>query len=239
MLIFGRQPVLEALNAEKEISKIYILFGTHGDVIDRIVQRARHRHIPITQLPRQKFERLAEKGVTQGVVALIEEAATISIEDAIAAPGTEPAFFLALDGIEDPHNLGALIRTAECVGVHAIILPKHGSAPISDTVTKASAGATSHMQFVRATNLVQALRQLKAANVWIAGLDEGGDQLLWQFDGSIPICIIVGNEGKGLRPIVREACDVIVKVPMWGAVTSLNASVAGALLLYEVRRKRS
>lgn len=239
MYIFGRQPVLEALKSDKRIAKIYIQFGTHGEIIGQITRRARELKVPFVELSKQKFQRIGDVQNSQGVAALIEDIQTCELDDVFDnIPVDEKPFLLALDSIEDPHNIGALMRTAECSGVHGIIIPKHRSAPITDVVLKTSAGAASHVRIVRTSNLAITLNELKRNNIWIVGLDEDGATDLFDFDSNIPLCIVIGNEAKGMRPIIRKLCDYTIRIPMWGKISSLNASVAGALMMYEVRRKR-
>jgi 23S rRNA (guanosine2251-2'-O)-methyltransferase len=239
MYIFGRNPVLEALKAEQEITKIFIRFGTHGDTVRDIMRRAKTAHIPVSQLDRQKFDRLGAGQAAQGVAALVEDVATVDLADLLAiSREQDPPFFVALDSITDPHNVGAIIRSAECTGAHGVILPKHDSASITDVVVKASAGAVSHIPVARVGNLHQALEELKRNGIWVAGLAGEGDTDLLQFDGFRPLCLVIGSEGKGLRPVIRSACDILIRIPMWGHIDSLNASVAAALAMYEVRRRR-
>ncbi len=239
MHIIGRKPVLEALRAGKNISKIYLLFGAHGDPLPQIRREARERKVPVIELPKKKFDRYAELGTTQGIVALVEDVRTWELEDLLAAvpPGEKP-FFVALDAIQDPHNAGAIIRTAECAGAHGVILPRHDSAPLTETVVKAAAGATAHIRIARVGNLAQALAALKERDIWIAGMDDEGKSDLFRFDGDIPLCLVIGNEAQGMRPIIKKLCDTILRIPMRGKVSSLNASVAAGLAMYEVVRRR-
>lgn len=239
MLILGRRPVLEALKSDQLVSKIYIQFGSHGDIIGHIKQLARRSKIPIVELSKEKFERLGNLSHAQGVAALIEDISSVDVEDILQSiPKGERAFILALDSIADPHNLGALLRSAECMGVHGVIIPKHTSAPITDAVIKASVGATVHLKIARVSNLAHTLEELKNKNIWIAGLDDKGPTNLFEFDTDIDLCIVVGNEGTGMRKLVKNLCDFIVRIPIEGKISSLNVSVAGALVMYEVRRKR-
>ena len=239
MYIFGRNPVIEALKADKDITKIYIRYGTHGEAMRDIQRLARERRILVTQLDKMKFDRLGGGMASQGVAALVEDVTTLDLGDLLALKREQdPPFFIALDSITDPHNVGAIIRSAECAGAHGIILPKHDSAAITDVVVKSSAGAISHIPIARVGNLHQALEELKKNNIWVAGLAGEGDTDLLQFDGYRPICLVVGSEGKGLRPVIRSACDILIRIPLWGRIDSLNASVAAALALYEIRRRR-
>jgi 23S rRNA (guanosine2251-2'-O)-methyltransferase len=240
MNIHGRKPIIEALKAGKEISKIYFRFGVEGEVLDKIRYLARKAAVPTVTLSKQKFDKLGNKpATTQGVIAFIEDIKPITLEELMQIQREQdPPFFIALDSITDPHNVGAIIRSAECAGAHGIILPTHDSAQITDTVVKTSAGAVSHMPIAKVENLAQALQKLKENNILIAGLDDDGDTDLFAFEAYIPVCIVVGSEGKGIRPSVLDACDIRIRIPMWGQIGSLNASVAAAVMLYEVRRKR-
>lgn len=239
MYIHGRNPIIEAFRSDATIAKIFIRFGTQGHVVEEIKRYAREHGVPVTQLDKQKFDRLGAPKEAQGIVALIEDITPLSLEELLAIRHEQdPPFFLAVDNVTDPRNLGAILRSAECAGVHGVILPQRDSSPITDVVVKTSAGATAHIPIARVGNLHQALLQLKEADIWVAGLDAGGDDDLISFDGYRPICLVVGSEGKGLRPLIRKACDILLRIPMWGQVDSLNASVAAALALYEVRRKR-
>lgn len=239
MYIHGRNPIIEAFRSGTTIAKVFIRFGTQGHVVEEIKRYAREHGVPVTQLDKQKFDRLGAPKEAQGIVALIEDITPLSLEELLAIRHEQdPPFFLAVDNVTDPRNLGAILRSAECAGVHGVILPQRDSSPITDVVVKTSAGATAHIPIARVGNLHQALLQLKDADIWVAGLDAGGDDDLISFDGYRPVCLVVGSEGKGLRPLIRKACDILLRIPMWGQVDSLNASVAAALALYEVRRKR-
>jgi 23S rRNA (guanosine2251-2'-O)-methyltransferase len=239
MYIHGRNPIIEAFRSGTTVAKIFIRFGTQGHVVEEIKRYAREHGVPVTQLDKQKFDRLGAPREAQGIVALIEEITPLTLEELLALRHEQdPPFFLAVDNVTDPRNLGAILRTAECAGVHGVILPQRDSSPITDVVMKTSAGATAHLPIARVGNLHQALLRIKEADIWVAGLDADGNDDLIAFDGYRPICLVVGSEGKGLRPLIRKACDILLRIPMWGQVDSLNASVAAALALYEVRRKR-
>ncbi|MBE0642793.1 MAG: 23S rRNA (guanosine(2251)-2'-O)-methyltransferase RlmB [Bacteroidetes bacterium] len=239
MYIHGRNPIIEAFKSGTTVAKVFIRFGTQGHVVEEIKRYAREHGVPVTQLDKQKFDRLGAPREAQGIVALIEEITPLSLEELLAIRHEQdPPFLLAVDNVTDPRNLGAILRSAECAGVHGVILPQRDSSPITDVVVKTSAGATAHLPIARVGNLHQALLQIKEADIWVAGLDADGDTDLLGFDGYRPLCIVVGSEGKGLRPLIRKSCDILLRIPMWGKVDSLNASVAAALALYEVRRKR-
>jgi 23S rRNA (guanosine2251-2'-O)-methyltransferase len=182
---------------------------------------------------------MAKTDAHQGVVGVVRERAFLGIEDLLEgkAEGAN-RFFLALDGIEDPHNLGALLRTADGAGVDGVVLPERRSAPVSATVAKASAGASEHVRIARVTNLVRALEQMKRANVWVLGLDERGSPDYVDFDFRADCVLVLGREGAGLHDLVKKTCDFLLRIPMAGRVSSLNVSVAGAVVMYEAMRQR-
>ena len=239
-LVVGRKPVLEALKAGTIIERIVLLQGVRGDVISEITALAQEQKIPVAQAGRQQFRELASDVTTQGIVAVVARRHLATVEEILsrAARFEQAGFVIVLDEIEDPHNLGALIRTAECAGAHGVIIPKHNSAPVNATTIKAAAGATEHLPVAEVTNLSTTLDELKQARYWVVGLDEDGDRDFMQIDYTTPIAIVVGNEGKGIRRLVREHCDFVAKIPLYGHVQSLNASVAGALVMFEVVRQR-
>ncbi len=239
--IAGRKPVLEGLRAGTPMEKIVLLQGIRGGVIDEIRTAARHAHVPVQEVSRDVFQQWADETTAQGVIALMPgKKQLLSLDDLLSQVQgkAEPGFLLILDEIEDPQNLGALIRTAECAGVHGIIVPKHHSAPVGPAAVKASAGATEHMAIAEVTNVVNAVEELKKERYWIAGLEGAGTTPYTSADYTGPIALIVGNEGKGIRRLVKEHCDFLVSIPVLGNVSSLNASVAGALVMYEVVRQR-
>ena len=183
--------------------------------------------------------RLAKTDAHQGVLAVVKEREFLSVEDLMAGkPEGEHRFFLALDGVEDPHNLGALLRTADGAGVDGVILPERRSAPVTGTVAKTSAGASEHVRIARVTNLVRSLEQLKQKNVWVLGLDERGAPDYMDFDFRTDCVLVLGREGSGLHDLVKKTCDHLLRIPMAGMVSSLNVSVAGAIVMYEAMRQR-
>lgn len=239
--IVGRKPVIEALKAGSAIEKITLLAGIQGTPIEEIRLLAKQHKVPINEINRQQFREIANDQMTQGVVAILQaKHKYVEMETILetAKKREEKPFVLILDEIEDPHNLGALIRSAECAGVHGVVVPKHHSAPVNSTVVKTSAGATEHIAIAEVTNVVNTIEELKKEHFWIVGLDESGDKPYDKVDYTSPIAIVVGNEGKGVRRLVREHCDFLVKIPLLGKIESLNASVAGALVMYEVVRQR-
>ena len=239
-LIAGRQPVLEALRSDAPLEKIFILYGTHGGVIQQIDQLARRRGVPVKLIDKQRFQELAASANAQGVIAIAASKQYVDVDDLLrlAEEKGEKPFLLILDEIEDPHNLGALIRTGECAGVHGVILPRHHSASLNETVTKASAGASLHVPVAKVTNIASTLDDLRKNGMWIVGTEMTAPRLYTDVDYSGGIGIVVGNEGKGIRRLVLEKCDFLVRIPMYGKIGSLNASVAGALMLFEAAKHR-
>jgi len=240
-MITGRKPVLEALRAGRQIQKIVLLAGAQGRAVEDVREAARQRHVPCEIADPESFRELAADGpVTQGVIAIVPSRAQITLEElleTISGSG-RPGFLLVCDEIEDPQNLGALVRSAECAGAHGVIVPRHRSAPISATVVKASAGATEHLPIAEVTNIASALGSLKEAGYWVVGLAGDGDRNYTEIDYAGPIALVVGNEGRGIRRLVREHCDFLARIPLHGRIASLNASVAGALVLFEVAHQR-
>jgi len=239
-IIAGRNPVMEALKAGTLIEKVVILAGVKGNIIEKIRQMAKRNRVPCVEVGKQKFRDLVSDTTTQGVVAVVGTKAYVEVDDilAVAKERNEPPFVLILDEIEDPQNLGALIRTAECAGVHGGVIPKHHAATVNQTVSKTSAGASEHLPVAKVTNIVATLEELKSKGLWIVGADAGAEKMYTEIDYTMPIALVIGNEGKGIRQLVKEKCDFVVKIPLYGKVGSLNASVAGALILYEAVRKR-
>jgi len=239
-IIVGRQPVVEALKAGTPIEKIVLLYGVKGNAIERIRQLAKQRGIAVAESNRQRFRELAEDATTQGVVALVATKDYIEVEDILAAARKrgEPCFILVLDEIEDPHNVGALIRSAEAAGAHGVIITKHHSAMLNQTVAKTSAGASVHLPAAKVTNLAQTIDELKRAGLWIVGTTPESEKLYTEVDYKSPVAVVVGSEGKGMRKLISEKCDFLVRIPMYGKIDSLNASVAGALVMFEVARAR-
>ena len=240
-LIVGRQPVLEALKSRQPIERILILHGTAGSHIDKAKQLARKLAIPIKETDKERFTELAGDTSAQGIIAIIDSYHYAEIEEilAIAQKKNEPPFILILDEIEYPHNLGALIRSAECAGVHGIIIPLHNAASVNSTVIKTSAGAAAHIPIARVTNIAKTLDELKKSGIWIVGTEMEGDKFYYEHDYQGSLAIVIGNEGKGIRRLVKEKCDFLVKIPMHGKIESLNASVAGALVMFEAAKRRA
>jgi len=238
--IAGRQPLLEALKSRLPIDQILILHGTAGAQIQQIKQLAREQRIAVKEADKERFREVSGDTVTQGVLALVNDYRYVEIEDilALAQRKNEPPFLLVLDEIEDPHNLGALVRTAECAGVHGVIIPKHHAASVNQTVIKTSAGATSHMPIARVTNIAQTLDELKKENIWIVGTDLQAGKKYFEHDYRVAVAVVIGSESSGMRRLVKEKCDFLVAIPMHGKIESLNASVAGGLVLFEAAKLR-
>jgi 23S rRNA (guanosine2251-2'-O)-methyltransferase len=241
VLIEGRRPVVEALRAGRPVDRILIAAGAGRGGLADLLDLAGRRGVPVQSVPRSLLDAEAATGAHQGVLAVVAPLEPIDIDELLAIPlaGREPPFFLALDGVEDPHNLGALARSAEAAGCHGLVVPRHGSAPLSAVAVKSSAGALQHLPVAEVANLVRALERLRDSGLWCLGLDGGAPASLFDLElADEPVCVVVGGEGAGLRRLVRETCDALVRIPMAGRIGSLNASVAGALALFEVRRRR-
>ena len=243
-IIFGRNAVLEALRASEPLERVYVMQGRDDHAIGRITAVAKTCGVHVAIVPREKFSKLlqglGEDVAHQGVVAMRSAAAEMQLEDIFdrAASRNEKPFIVLLDEIMDPHNVGAIIRTAECAGAHGVIVLRHHSAPIGSTVAKTSAGAVFHIPIVKISNLAQTIEALKQKNIWIVGAAGEGTKSYTEFDYTMPIGIVVGSEGTGLRALVKKSCDEIVRIPLRGKIESLNASVAAGVLLYEVVRQR-
>lgn len=239
--IAGRKPVLEALRAGTAIERVLLLVGVQGQGIADIQKSAQQASIPVLHVPRDEFRRLAPDHVTQGVLAVVAARTFADLDEILELPRRrhEQGFLLVLDELEDPQNLGALVRTAECVGAHGVIIPKHHAATVTSAVVKASAGATEHIFIAEVTNIAQTLKRLKDEGYWVVGLDGAGDRPYTAVDLELPVALVVGNEGRGIRRLVKERCDFLVKIPLRGKIASLNASAAGAVVMYEVLRQRT
>lgn len=237
--IVGLNSVMEALQGKIKINKIFIENKKTGKRIESIISLAEKKGIFLKTIEKSQMDRLFPNGSHQGIVAEVESYTYAKMEDifSLADSRGEDPFIVMLDGIEDPHNLGAIIRSAECAGVHGIILPKNRSAEVNATVYKTSAGAISHMLVVQETNLTNCIQELKAQGLWVLGADMGGVNIYTEKSLPTPAVIVIGNEGKGIRPLIRKNCDLIVSIPMFGVVNSLNASNAAALIIYEIVRR--
>lgn len=238
-IVGGRNPVIETLQSSRDINKLFLQEGLSGEKVDRALSLAKKRKIPFSFVPKSKLDQLVDKGNHQGMVVSAAAVEYVELDDLFerAAKKNEAPFFLLLDGIEDPHNLGSIMRTADASGVHGIILPKRRAVGLTSVVAKASAGAIEHVPVVRVTNMVQVIKELKERGLWLFGTDmEGTDYRTWEAE--MAVGLVIGNEGKGMSRLVKEQMDGIVTIPMIGNVQSLNAGVAAGLLMYEVMRKR-
>ncbi len=238
--IVGRNAVIEALRAGRSIDKIYIARGETDKTLGHIAARARDAGVVVVECDRRKLDAMSPAVPHQGVVAVAAVREYCAVEDllAIASERGEPPFLIACDEISDPHNLGAILRSAMCAGAHGVILPKRRSAGLTGIVDKTSAGAAEHMAVARVPNLPAALRDLKEKGLWIYGTAAGAGSDLWHTDFTGPLCLVIGSEGEGMGRLVGEQCDFLVSIPMKGGLDSLNASAAAAVLLYEVLRQR-
>jgi len=237
--IVGKNAVIEALKSERDVNKILIAEGSQKGQMQTVIGLAKSENVLVQFVPKKKLDTLVDAN-HQGVVAQVAAYQYAEIDDlfALAEKRNEAPFFLLLDEIEDPHNLGSIMRTADAVGAHGIIIPRRRAVGLTATVAKASTGAIEHIPVVRVTNMARAIDELKERGVWIAGTDAKGKEDYRQFDGTMPLGLVIGSEGKGMGRLIRDKCDFLIQLPMAGAVTSLNASVAAALLMYEVYRKR-
>lgn len=240
-LIEGRNAVIEALRAGRAIDKIYIARGDVDKTLGHIASKAREKGVVVTECDRRKLDFMSQTHAHQGVIAVAAVREYCSVEDvlSVAAERGEAPFVIICDEISDPHNLGAVIRSAECAGAHGVIIPKRRSAGLTAIVDKSSAGAAEHMAIARVPNITAAIRELKERGLWIYGTAAGGENDLWHTDFTGPLALVIGSEGDGMGRLVSESCDFTVSLPMKGRVTSLNASAAAAVAMYEVLRQRS
>lgn len=240
-IIEGRNAVIEALRAQRAIDKIYIAKGDVDSTLGHIASKARAAGIVVVEADRRKLDFMSQTHAHQGVVALaaVREYCTVDDIFAVAESRGEKPFIIVCDEISDPHNLGAIIRSAECAGAHGVIIPKRRSAGLTAIVDKASAGAAEHMTIARVANLPSAIKELKARGVWVYGTAANGQSDLWhtEFDGAV--ALVIGSEGDGMGRLVSESCDFVISLPMRGQVSSLNASTAAAITMYEVLRQRT
>lgn len=239
--IIGRNPVLELLKTGDRIDKLYIQKGELQGSINKIIGKAKDERIVVQYVDKNKLTSMANGGSHQGVVALVTGFDYSTIEEILdlAREKKEDPFLIILDGIEDTYNLGAIIRTAECAGAHGVIIPKRRSAQVNQTVYKTSAGAVEHMKISQVSNIANTIEILKKQGVWIYGADAMGDGEYYKNSLTGPIGLVIGSEGKGISRLIKEKCDVLVNIPMVGKISSLNASVAASILIYEVLRQRN
>ena len=237
----GRNAVLELLESGRDINKILVANGEKHGSIYKILAIAKERKIIVTEMERNKLNQIAQTPNNQGVIAIVPPYDYCEVDDILeeAKRKNEMPFILILDGIEDPHNLGSIIRTAETAGVHGIIIPKRRAASVNSTVSKVSAGAVEYMKIARVNNINETIRYLKEQDVWICGTDMDTDTIYTKQDYKMPIAIVIGSEGFGMSRLVKENCDFLVKIPMKGRITSLNASVSAGIIMYEVVKNRN
>jgi 23S rRNA (guanosine2251-2'-O)-methyltransferase len=239
-IICGRNSVLEAVRSGREIDRLFVAHGVSGGSVSAIIAKCSQRGILIKEISPQKLDYYCGGANHQGVAVMFASQEYSTVEEilACAVERNEKPFIMICDELEDPHNLGAIVRTAEACGVHGIIIPKRRSASLNATVAKAASGALEYMKVARVTNIVNVIEELKEKGVWVFGADMDGSDYT-TFDYDIPCAIVIGNEGKGIGTLVSKKCDGIISLPMFGKINSLNASVAAGVLMYEVVRKRN
>ncbi|MBM7601726.1 23S rRNA (guanosine2251-2'-O)-methyltransferase [Virgibacillus halotolerans] len=238
-IIIGKNPVIEALTSGRSVNKVLILEQLNANTQGKIQQLSKNAGTIVQKVPKSKLDQLAD-GNHQGVIAYVAAYQYVELDDLFnrAAERNEDPFFIILDELEDPHNLGSILRTADATGVHGVIIPKRRSVGLTATVAKTAAGALEHIPVTRVTNIANTIEELKERNVWVVGTEGDATEDYRRLDGTMPLALVVGNEGKGISRLVQKKCDWTVSLPMSGNVSSLNASVACSLLLYEVYRKR-
>ena len=236
----GRNAVLELLESQKDINKLFIESGEKHGSINKIIAKAKEKKVIIIEKDKKQMKEMARTENYQGVIAIVPPFEYCEVEDIIeeAKSKNEDPFILILDGIEDPHNLGAIIRTDETAGVHGIIIPKRRAASVNSTVNKVSAGATEYMKIARVNNITETIKNLKKNDIWVCGTDMDAKSYYYQENYKMPIAIVIGSEGFGISRLVKENCDFMVKIPMKGKITSLNASVSAGIIIYEVVKQR-
>jgi 23S rRNA (guanosine2251-2'-O)-methyltransferase len=238
-LIIGRKPVLEALNSNSSLSQIYILYGQKGNIIDAIITASKKKGIKVNQISLEKFRKITSDKNAQGVVAISSDQKLFSLDEVIQeAKLRQYPVILILDSIQDPHNVGAIIRTAECCGVKSIITTTHNSSPINQTVIKTSAGAFEYVKICQVNNLANTIDELKKQGFWIIGSQLKDSKNFLELDYKFPLALIVGNEEKGIRKLTAEKCDYLISIPMFGKIQSLNVSVATGIILYEINKRQ-
>jgi 23S rRNA (guanosine2251-2'-O)-methyltransferase len=234
----GFHAVEEALTAGRALDRIVIARGRHGERVEAVVRLAKSRGVPVRFEDRQQVDRLAGTRQHQGIAALVAAKPAVELEDLLRTENAHGLLVL-LDGIEDPHNLGAIVRTALAAGAQGVVIPERRAAGLSDTVERTSAGALAHLSVARVTNLVRAMEEMKEAGYWLVGLDERAEKSFTEVDLKGPVGIVLGSEGEGLHELTRKRCDFLVSLPTTGPVRSLNVSVAAGVMLFEVVRQRS
>jgi 23S rRNA (guanosine2251-2'-O)-methyltransferase len=239
-LIAGKHSVLEALRSGRTVNKIWIAESAQKQLTQPIIAEAKQHGVIVQSVDKRKLDQMAAGMQHQGVVAQIAAYDYVEVDDILerARERQEEPFILILDEIEDPHNLGSILRTADCTGVHGVIIPKRRSVGLTATVSKTSAGAVEYVPVAKVTNIAQTIESLKEKGIWVGGADVDAKQTVYQSNFKIPTALVIGNENKGMGRLIKEKCDFLVKLPMMGRINSLNASVAASVLMYEVVRQR-
>jgi len=237
----GRNPVLEAIRSDRTINKILVSKGDKEGSIKQIIALAREKGIVVQETDRSSLDKISTTRAHQGVIAFVAAKDYVEVEDIleIARSKGEDPFVVLLDGITDPQNLGSILRTANAVGAHGVVIPKRRAIGLTAAVSKASAGAIEYVPVARVTNMAQTIEYLKEQNIWVVGTDASGEKPFYDMDLKGPIALVIGSEGEGMGKLVGEKCDFIVNLPMKGEISSLNAAVAGAIVMYEILRQRS
>lgn len=237
----GRNSVLELLDSGKDINKIFIAKGERHGSINKIIAIAKERGVVTVEVDKRKLDELSASRNHQGVIATVPPFEYCEVEDILeeAKKREEVPFIIILDGIEDPHNLGSIIRTAETAGVHGIIIPKRRAASVNSIVNKVSAGAVEHMKIARVNNINETIKYLKENDIWVCGTDMDTNTVYYEQDMTMPIALVIGSEGFGMSRLVKENCDFLVKIPMKGKITSLNASVSAGIVIYEIVKQKN
>ncbi|NLZ38544.1 MAG: 23S rRNA (guanosine(2251)-2'-O)-methyltransferase RlmB [Firmicutes bacterium] len=238
-ILTGRRPVLEALRAGTKIESIFVQKGSRGEVITEILTAAQKKAIPVEYCEKSFFTSKAGKSNHQGVMAIAPPFVYTPFEQLLAGRAGEAPFIVILDHLQDPHNLGALVRTAYAAGCHGLVIPQRRAAQMTEAAIRTAAGAAEYLPISRVVNIARCLEECKKVGFWVYGADMQGECLYTAVDYKGPVALVIGSEGAGLSRIVKEKCDFLVRLPMQGKVASLNASVAGALLIYEVYRQRA
>ena len=237
----GRNAVRELLSSGKDINKIFVSKGEkHGSILE-IIAKAKERKVIINEIEKSKLDKMAQSDNHQGVIAIVPPYEYSEVEDILeyAKSKNEDPFIIILDEIEDPHNLGSIIRTAECCGVHGIIIPKRRAASVNSTVLRTSVGAAEHVKIARVNNIVETIKELKENDVWIYGTDMNGTVEYTKQDYKGGVGLVIGNEGSGMGRLVKENCDILVSIPMVGKINSLNASVSAGIVMYEIFNQKN
>ena len=236
-LVYGRNPVKELLKSDRTVDKIYIVKGVRDGSVSFLAELAIEKRIPIVEVEKQKLDNMCSGGNHQSIAAIAaaKEYSTIEEIIEIAHSRNQKPLVVILDGVEDPHNLGAIIRTAECLGVHGIIIPKHRSATLNSVVSKTSAGALEYMAVAKVTNISMTIEKLKQEGFWVFGAEAGG-QSCYEADFDVPCALVLGSEGKGISRLVKENCDHIISIPMHGKINSFNVSAAAAIIISEAAK---